>query len=379
MRRFASLAALVVLLGSAPACSSNEEAKPAPAESSQAAFDLDADFADPAQFYRFPYPSDLRLRDGAPISSGFPNPLGVQLVESVRNAASARKGFPVVPTGYFKFGQPLAARSIDEAIPADPSSPVLLVDVDDASPEKGRLIPTVAAVLGHDEYVAENVLGVAPRPGFVLHGKRRYAFVVLRSLKDARGALLDVPPALAQIARGETPAGARGAEALALYAPLFAVLKDEGVQPTDVAAATVFTTGDVVADFGAMSDGVVKAHSAPIGALQIDPDDGVAHPRYCELVGTITLPQFQKGTPPFASEGLFEIGPDGLPTKQRDETVPITITLPKAPMPEGGYPLVMYVHGSGGLSTAPVDRGTWRVESDPASCPEKKLGSWVGK
>lgn len=376
MRRFA-LIALVALLGSGPACSSNEEGTE-PAASSQAAFDLDADFADPTQFYRFPYPSDLRLRDGAPIGSAFPNPLGVQLVESVRNAASGRKGFPVVPTGYFKFGQPLAPRSIEEVIPADPSSPVLLVDVDDASPEKGRLIPTVAAVLAPDEYVPENVLGVAPRPGFVLHGKRKYAFVVLRSLKDARGALLEVPPTLARIAKGEAPAGARGGEALALHAPLFAVLKDKGIAAGDVAAATVFTTGDVVADFGAMSDGVVKAHSATIGALSVDPDDGATHPRYCELVGTMTLPQFQKGTPPFASEGLFEIGADGLPKKQRDETVPIRISLPKQAMPAGGYPLVMYFHGSGGLSTAPMDRGTWRPESDPSKCPEKSTDSWEG-
>lgn len=39
------------------------------------------------------------------------------------------------------------------------------------------------------------------------------------------------------------------------------------------------------------------------------------------------------------------------------QKIPVVITLPKKPMPKGGYPLVAYYHGSGGLSTQVVDRG----------------------
>ena len=125
-------------------------------------------------------------------------------------------------------------------------------------------------------------------------------------------------------------------------------------------AATVFTTGDVVADMAALREAVAAAHPATLAqAPALDPDDGADHARFCELHGSLQLAQFQRGEPPFDTEGLFEFASpdDALPIKQRDAEVPFAITFPKAPMPAGGYPLVMYFHGSGGLSTQVIDRG----------------------
>jgi hypothetical protein len=88
------------------------------------------------------------------------------------------------------------------------------------------------------------------------------------------------------------------------------------------------------------------------------------------LRGEISYPQFQPGTPPFDKGGLFENGADGLPVKQRDETAPITISLPKGqPMPAGGYPFIVYFHGSGGLSTAVVDAGPLQSATDEKGIP----------
>jgi hypothetical protein len=373
LTRSLTLAAVFCGLG----CASSSKDPPA-ARAPKVVFNLDADLAAEAAFWDFPYPSDLRLKDGAPIGSSFPNPLNKKLVENMRKAASDRKGFPVVPTGYFHFDAALAPRSIDEVIPGDAKSKVLLVDVDPKSSERGRFFPTVANVLATDDYVPENVLGVAARPGFILQGNRTYAFVVMRSLGDANGKPLDVPTGFATLASGGTPAGVRGADAKSLYAPLFETLTQKGITLTDVAAATVFTTGDVVADFATMSDKVIAAHAATISDLAIDPDDGAAHPRYCELKGFITYPQFQPGTPPFDTEGMFQLE-GGVPKKQRDEKVPITVNVPKGTMPADGWPLVLYFHGSGGMSTASVDRGTWHLETDPTKCPDGKLDKWEGK
>jgi len=369
--------ALAVVIG-VFACSSNNEEPPKGSTAPKVVFNLDADLTAESAFWDFPYPSDLRLKDGAPVGTAFPNPLNKKLVETVRKAVSDRKGFPVVPTGYFRFDASLAPSAIDEVIPADAKSKVLLVDVDPKSSERGRFIPTVANVLATDDYVPDNVIGVAPRPGFVLHGNRTYAFVVMRSFGDVTGKPLEVAPSFATLASGGTPAGARGAEAKALYAPLFETLSQKGVAATDVAAATVFTTGDVVADFFDMSEKVLAAHTSAIPDLNVDPDDGAAHPRYCELKGFITYPQFQPGTPPFDSEGLFQLE-GGVPKKQRDEKVPLTITIPNGTMPADGWPLILYFHGSGGLSTASVDRGTWHPETDATKCPDGKLDTWEGK
>lgn len=321
-------------------------------------FDLDADLSDPEQFFAAPFPSDLRLGPGGtPDVRGLANPIGVGLIEGLRFAAAQRRGFPVIPVAWFAFTAPMPALDPTSVIAADASSPVLLVDVDPGSPERGRLFPTVATALEADRYTAENVVAVAPRPGIVLHPERRYAFVIRRSLGDAAGRPLGVARAIADLAAGRAPEGARGAAALELFAPLWPALETAGVPASEVAAATVFTTGDVVADTAALSSAVREAYAVTIEGLAIDPDDGADHDRFCELHGTMKLPQFQPGVPPFDTEGLFEIGADGLPELQREEEVPVVVALPKTPMPAKGYPLAIYVHGSGGLSTTVIDRG----------------------
>ena len=333
-------------------------------------FDVAAALGDPAHVFDFPYPSDLRLTaTGAPDMSGFPNPAGVKVVADLLPETKERRGFPVMPVAYFRFSDDVSTHDAESVIAADVASPTLLVDVDASSDERGRLVPTVAQSFAADDYTGDHLLGVAMRPGFVLRPHRTYAFVVLRALGDANGKPLGVPKALATLAAGGTPEGPHGAELAKLYAPLWETLKTKGVDAAQVAAATVFTTGDVVADLFELSSKIVASRKITIENLHVDPDDGAKHPRFCELVGTVTYPQFQRGTPPFDTEGTFAIGADGLPIEQRQEVAPITITLPKAAMPAGGYPLVTYFHGSGGLSSAIVDRGTWHVESDPTKCP----------
>jgi hypothetical protein len=340
------------------------------AQGTMAVFDLGADLT--TAFFDLPMPSDLRLTGtGGPDYTGFPNENDLPLIEGVRRAAMDRKGFPVIPVAHFRFTGPLPAQDAGAVIAADVASPLLLVDVDPTSDERGRLFPTVATTPEVDIYTPENLLAVAPRPGFVLEPGRKYAFVVRRSLGDAGGKELDVPAGLRALADGETPEGALGEAAAPLYAPLWETLDQIGVPRAEVAAATVLTTGDVVKSTFDISSAVQARTSVEITALALDPDDGATHERFCELRGKVVYPQFQTGAPPFDTEGLFELDASGVPVKQRDEEAPIAIAIPKGPMPAGGYPLVVYFHGSGGLSTQFVDRG--KVFT-PDGEPEKGKG-----
>lgn len=341
-----------------------------PAKGTVAVFDLGADLT--TTFWDMPMPSDLRLTEaGGPDYAGFPNPNELPLIEGVRKVAMDRKGFPVIPVAYFRFTGPLPAQDAKVIVAADKASKLLLVDVDPASDERGRLFPTVATTPEVDSYTPENLLAVAPRPGFVLAPNRKYAVVVQRSLGDAEGNELDVPEGLAALASGATPEGALGEEAAAVYAPLWETLDTIGVDRAEVAAATVFTTGDVVKSTFEISSAVKEQYAVEITDLALDPDDGATHERFCELHGKVVYPQFQTGTPPFDTEGLFELDASGLPIQQRDEEAPIAIAIPKGPMPVGGYPLVVYFHGSGGLSTQFVDRGKIYT---PDGEPEKGKG-----
>ncbi|MEO6420542.1 MAG: hypothetical protein ABIP39_14090 [Polyangiaceae bacterium] len=360
MRRI-GWAVLVTALG---ACGGSGSSDP---PGTVVSFDLTADLRSPDHFFDFPYPSDLRLTaGGAPELSGVPNPIVSTILEGIRHIAMDRTGFPQMPVGWFHFSAPIAPQDIDTTIAASDASPILLMDLDDG----GKLVPTVASTPPMDSYFPENVLAVAPRPGFILTPHHKYAFVVMRTLGDAEGKPLSVPGTLRSL---ET---SMATDAAKLYAPLWSTLEMHGLHAADVAAATVFTTGDVVKDTSDLSTKVLAAYKVDVGSLAVDPNGGSTLDRYCELQGQVTYPQFQQGVPPFDTDGSFTIGADGLPVKTRDETAPITITLPKTPMPAGGYPLVVYFHGTGGVSTAIADRGPWHLETDATKCPDGELDTW---
>lgn len=355
--RILQLAAAFVLF---VACSAKE------VPGTQVAFDLDADLSDMEHFWDQPWPSDLRLNaDGGPDFRGFPNPSSKQ-VSQLLTIASRRPGFAANTAAYFRFDAPLSTQDPSVMLPADPASGVLLVDLVD-----GHLFPVVASTPEADDYTAEGFLAVGPRPGVILKPNRQYAYVVMRSLKDAEGALLGVPLAVRQLLEGETPAGESGTAFAKLFAPVVPALKKAKVDVDEVAAVTVFTTGDVVADLFAITEKVRAAYPA-VKITNLAPDDdefGPDHAGFCELRGVINLPQFQQGEPPWNKEGTFAFDDAGALIKQRDEDVPLTITLPKGRMPEGGWPLMLYFHGSGGNSRDGVDSGPKENSDDDPRKP----------
>ncbi|HEY9663038.1 MAG TPA: hypothetical protein V6C65_31730, partial [Allocoleopsis sp.] len=321
-------------------------------------FDLNANLDAPRSFYNVPYPSNLRLdAAGHPDLDGLPV-ANTPLLKGLKTIAEDRPGFPTNSVGYFRFNFPVTPQDADQLIPAKRNSPILLMDIDPNSPERGKLFPVVASTPRPDlNYVPSFLLSVAPYPGIVLHPNRTYAYVVQQSLKDALGRPLGTPDTLEQLINGKTPAGSLGAEARKLYRPLWQTLDRLNIDRKAVAAATVFTTGDVVGQMADLSNQVLDRYDLKIENLAIDPVDGASHPSFYELHGTIRFPQFQTGTPPFNTAGLFAFDANGQLLEQRTETAPVVITIPKAPMPEGGYPLMVYYHGSNGLSTQVVDRG----------------------
>jgi hypothetical protein len=346
------------------ACSSKPKdptpVPPAPTGTTSA-FELDEDLGSSGTFWDFPIPSDLRLSAaGTPDLTGYPNPQRVDLVKNLLVIAQERKGWPMVPTAYFSFSAAVSTQSADAVIAADKASPVLLIDVDPASSDRGQLLPTAAESLVKDGFTSPHLLAVIPYPGVVLHPKRTYAFVVRRSLNDAAGQPLGVPAGLWALAHAQAVTGARAAGATTSYQPLWDTLKTLSIDPETVAAATVFTTGDVVADLAALTDAMKPRYplTLPQPALPTAPGLTADHEGYCELGINVTYPKFQQGTPPFDTQGTFAPGADGLPTQQGTyDAVPVVLTLPHGEMPAGGYPLVMYFHGSGGVSRATVDRG----------------------
>lgn len=329
-----------------------------PKSGTVAFFDLDGDVRNQDAFFNFPFPSDLRLSDGSPDLEGYPNPSNNILLKDLLPLGSSRSFFATTSATYFRFSAELAKRVETDLIAGAKESPILLIDVDPQSPEYGELIPTIARTLADDDYVPANVLAVAPRPGYILRGNGHYAVVVMKSLGDAAGQELDTPEGFEALIAGDTPKGAWGQQAKELYEPLWTALDVLGIDKENVAAATVYSTGDVVAELATLSDAVRGEYSITLDNMAVDSDDG-DHERFCEVVGTVSFPQFQTGTPPFnaSGTGIFEYEDSGLPTLQRMEEAGFVLSLPKGEMPAGGFPLAMYFHGSGGLFEQVIDRG----------------------
>jgi hypothetical protein len=317
-------------------------------------FNLTANLNTSNNFYDIPYPSDLRLNSqGYPDLSGFPIAKNSK-AEDLKKIAGDFPGFPTTSAGYFRFNLPVTPRNPDRLIRPNANSPVLLIDVDSNSSTRGQLLPTVAATPYPDAYVPSFLLAVAPFPGTILQPNHRYAYVIKRSFNDANGKPLGVPATLRQLLNDKKPDAPLGTKSRRLYQPLLETLDRLGIDRQSIAAATVFTTGDTVADTARLSQQVLKRYDLHIEELTLDQ---VNHPNFYELHGKIRLPQFQQGQPPFNTEGLFQFDQNHQLVQQRTETVPVTITLPKKRMPETGYPVVTYFHGSNGLSTQVVDRG----------------------
>lgn len=329
------------------------------------AFDLDGTLAEDT-YFDFPFPSDLRLTaDGRLDLEGFPNRRNIPVVTGLIESAATHVGAPVSPITYFRFTQPTPAYSVDDmqadVLPATVDAPAWIVDVDPDSPERGRLYPSMAVSFAPDAFAPANLVAVATRPGVVLLPDTTYAVVLTRDF--APGA--EVPADFATLASGGELTGARGAGAKAVYQPLWDTLPMLGKTADDILVASVFTTGDVVATMKARSEAIRTAYEAEITDLEVDPDDGASQDGFCEVLGTMTMPFFQRGTAPYNTDGDFEFDGNDVPVAQGTLDIPFSITLPAGEMPAGGWPLVQFFHGSGGRSTDLSNSGPSTQVSGP--------------
>jgi hypothetical protein len=335
------------------------------------------DLSEEADFYDFPFPADVRQKgDGVGLDlSNYPRKssrLLPNLMNGYVRIASKCKGFGLSSVIYFRFEAPLDASSLP-SLPWDctaEGSLVFLVDVDPSSREFGRRFPLrVRFYAEPGDLRPENVLALTPLPGFVLRPNTRYGALVLRSLGNAEGEPLGSPLALQRLLQGLSPGGPQGPRVQQAFEPLAAFLEASDIPPTSIAAATVFTTGNPVGDTERIYDHVASlpapTPSSPLVRTR-EYDD------YYVLESTFNAPQFQRGTPPYAfGEGEIVFDPSGRPQAQRNEEIPFALAIPKGLMPAEGWPLVIYIHGTGGVSTQMVDRGR---QPSPDQSPEEGTG-----
>jgi hypothetical protein len=327
---------------------------------------LDA-LADKA-FFDHPFPSDLRKdANGAVVFKGFPNPSGLPLLaQYVTASAGLLAGFSPAAAAALRFDHAIDPSSL----PADPpatlarDASVQIVDVDPASPERGqRRLAQTHWQRDEGVYWPSNTLAVMPMLGRPLRTKTRYAVVVTNKVRDASGATITPSSDLAEVL-DRAPTTERTRAVHDLYAPALVELASAGITTADIVHLTVFTTDDPTEETFAAMDDVAASVPAPSAKDWQKRDETADLVVYEGTYGP--SPNYQAGIVPFrkpADGGGFVLE-NGKPKLQNVFDLRFALAVPSeqtCPVPAGGYPIVLYSHGTGGDYRSFIDDGTARA------------------
>jgi hypothetical protein len=316
-----------------------------------------------ADFLSTPFPTDLRRLDGRLNLADFPvpgpGPLGFDALDaSLRVLETDADGASRAPLIQFRFTAPLDAASLVDR--------VRLVAV-----ESGEDVPlTVSVDTAGTKYHCPHRLVVRPRVEVLLAPGTTYAALLLSGIRAADGRAarpLDALPALLDgSAARERPAVRPVVEALARALSATALPAD------GIVGATVFTTRAPSTLIEAVHAAVTAAPArlaetaVPCGGETVSPCAvegsadracGSPDPAFTEWHLRLDLPVIQRGTRPYVNaEAGGEVARTGDAVSiVARETVCAALLLPTAAPPAGGWPVLVYAHGTGGGFRAHVD------------------------
>jgi len=288
-------------------------------------------------FFDAPMPSYLRVTaSGGPDLAGFPNPSANPLLDEYVALAAELDGAGTNPTITFRFDRGLdldLLGDLDSTVA--PGAAIMLLDVDPDSPERGRRIPLIWDFQAEQTaYQPENLLTVAPLHGTPLRSSTTYAALVTTAVAARH-------PLFEEVWRADHPDHDT-------WAPVHAELLALGVSVGDIAVGTVFTTQAPLEELGEWSWWVRNGLAVPPWDQALAPAEDNQFFQAWE--GTLQVPLWQHGDRPYWDEGGgFARDEDGRPAVYTWEDVAFTLAWPASgDPPAGGWPVVIYAHGTGG-------------------------------
>jgi hypothetical protein len=328
---------------------------------------------DDKDYFRLPFPNDIRTKAGHVDLTGFPTPgadlLGFDLVDRwARFVEETASGFSAYPTVTFRFSDEVDLETLKEA------DATRWIDI---SPSAGNdLGHGWTAGVTRTAYVCPNHVSVRPPRGAPLLSGHTYAVFITTRLKAKDGKDVVIADDLKALLSASAPTESSSplGKAYTAYAPLRAWATKTSFDTSKILNAAVFTVGqhdDLVKKLTAMTQaaplpaakGWVACGTGPSPCAQADGEracPSTPDPAFDELHALVSLPIFQKGTTPYlepSEGGGFELDGAGRPMLQRTEDVCMSLTVPKGTMPEQGWPLVIYAHGTGGSFRSHVPEG----------------------
>ncbi len=316
---------------------------------------------EPGDFFRLPFPNDIRFVGGKLDLAGFPTPgstlLGYDPVKIYADALSASaSGWGTYPSVIFRFSGHIDFDSFQFV--EGGKTPVRWIDItpgDDFGRSSG--LRWVASEAG-GKYVCSDYFAIQRPLGSPLKPGHSYAVFLTSEGRDKAGNAIERSPHLDAVLSEAAPSDPALAAAHAKYAGLRSYLADQNIEPEFVLNATVITTDDVRAPMRELAQ-AVSEQPVPTASAWTRCALGVASPcpdaegergcqaeaaDYAEYHALIELPIFQAGEPPYLTSGGEITG-----SVVRSEQVCLSMTVPKAAsMPAQGWPLLVFAHGTGG-------------------------------
>jgi hypothetical protein len=235
------------------------------------------------------------------------------------------------------------------------------------------------------------LLNVLPMQGLPLRENTDYVALVRSPLGAPSAAMTELCDASKTDAGAASISGGAGlppADAERYLGALGVASHALGLDCATFAAMSVFHTGDPTAAMPAARDRARADYAQYQGKCSVGMtrSAGSGTPctssPYCMYVGTVNMPQYQRGTPPYLpylqwgggwpSAQIPQPTPTpatctdvfGLPAPDPSSWVPtwrqarVVVTIPRTAPPPSGYPTIVYVRAGAGTSTDPlVDRG----------------------
>ncbi len=314
------------------------------------------DYSRGGGFYSAPFPNeDLRKADGRIDLSGFPSRGKATVVDAALALLSAEaRGFSTTAGIFFAATAPLDPSTLPTAKQTTGTqASVYLIDVDPTSPAYGRRMP-IEVVFQQDggRFGANNLLTLIPYQGIPLRPSTLYAAVVTVRVHDQWGRALGVPPAVRTLLEGGEPSGLMP-PALGEVRAAIEVLR-KVILIEELAAIAVFRTDVPLLGMEATR----KALSREQPTLHSPFEAAETFPKFCVYQATIDMPQYQTGVPPYEHTGGTWVFDDaGELVRQRYERAGVLLTLPRVPMPPGGFPTVVFSRTGAGGNRALVEHG----------------------
>lgn len=324
-----------------------------------------------ADFFRLPFPNDIRRTETGMNLDGFPDPgvrfLGGDVLGSyLRTLRGSNEGFSTNPTIYFRFSAPPKFASIQGGTGG--SLRIVNITPDSSSFGRGASIGW-NVTNGRSKFICHNYVAIHPSFRSPLEPNTTYAVYLTDAVINDDNDRLVQDADFAAVIGSTRPTEAELLDGWNKYAPLRNFLAAEGIASSSIMGAVVFTTMDPIAPARALRPAVRELPTPALANLRpCSTDAGASDDDRCsavsgdftELHATVAAPIFQAGTRPYFEEaqgGDVEIAA-GKAIVQGTEQLRLSLTIPSGEMPADGWPVVLYSHGTGGSFRSGIDDGT---------------------